>query len=164
AASDPPPQLLIDALTEIGDWYQTTTRTSQALHYYEQAAAVHSSNPGRVAANPLEAPRIVFYRPPLLATRRLGTMDGQYRVRRAVFEFRVLADGSLEDIAVVESDMSEGQLAQTRRALARAIYSPRFEDGKAVASEGVRFTAEWAEAHLPEAEAEDATAQTADRN
>ena len=35
-------------------------------------------------------------------------------------------------IAVVKTDMSEGQLSSSRRSLSRAIYSPRFVDGKPV--------------------------------
>ena len=43
AAADPPPQLLIDTLSELGDWYQTTSRPNLALPYYEEAAAVFAA-------------------------------------------------------------------------------------------------------------------------
>lgn len=155
AAADPPPQLLIDTLSELGDWYQTTSRPNLALPYYEEAAAVFAANPDRVLINPLLAPRMVFYRPPIAALRGLSTLTGQYRVRKAVFEFGVSETGALENIKVVESDMSEAQLSQSQRALSRAIYSPRFENGKAVASEGVRFTAEWTEGYQPQPESAD---------
>lgn len=150
AASDPPPQLLIDTLTELGDWYQTTSRLNLALPFYEEVAGLVAANPERGLIDPLRAPRMVYYRPPLAASRGLSTPTGEYRIRRAVFEFEVSQDGVPDKIAVIESDMSEAQLAQSRRALARAIYCPRFEDGKAVASGGVRFTSEWTEAHEPE--------------
>jgi hypothetical protein len=45
--------------------------------------------------------------------------------------------------------MADGQLSQARRALSRAIYSPRFVDGQPVATEGVRFTSEWHELQAP---------------
>jgi tetratricopeptide (TPR) repeat protein len=145
AASDPPPQLLIDTLAELGDWFQTTSRQNLALPYYEEAVAIFAAKPGRGLINPLQAARIVFYRPPIAATRGLSAQAGEYRIRRTVFEFDVTETGAPSNIIVVETDMSEGQLTQSRRAMARAIYSPRFEDGKAVASSGVRFTAEWME-------------------
>lgn len=145
AASDPPPQLMIEALTELGDWYQTTSRQSLAYPFYQQALAIVAAHPDRTLVNPLAAPRLVFYRPPLAAARGLNAVSGEHRIRRAVFEFTVTADGVPDNIVIVESDMTEGQLTQSRRALGRAIYSPRFEDGKPVASEGVRFTSEWSE-------------------
>jgi hypothetical protein len=50
---------------------------------------------------------------------------------------------------VVTTDMEDSQLSQSRRALSKAIYSPRFVDGKAVATEGVQFTSDWYEQHQP---------------
>jgi len=145
AASDPPPQLMIDALTELGDWYQTTSRPNLAYPCYEEALAVVAARPDQALVNPQAAPRLIFYRPPLAATRGLHSAAGEYRVRRTVFQFTVATTGVPENIEVVETDMSEGQLVQSRRALGRAIYAPRFEDGKPAASEGVRFTSEWSE-------------------
>ncbi len=162
AASDPPPQLMIDALTELGDWYQTTSRQNLALPHYEEAAAVFAAHPGQGLINPLLAPRMVFYRPPVASLRRLNAPIGQYRIRQTVFEFSVSVDGVPDNITVVESNMSEAQLAQSRRALGRAIYSPRFEEGKAVASSGVRFTSEWTEVYQPEPEP--ATPQAAEKS
>ncbi|HEY7740431.1 MAG TPA: tetratricopeptide repeat protein [Steroidobacteraceae bacterium] len=154
AASDPPPQLMIDALTELGDWYQTTSRQALANPCYQEALAVIAAHPDRALVNPLAAPRMVFYRPPLSASRRLNAVSGEYRIRRTVFEFTVAASGAPENITIVESDMTDGQMVQSRRALGRAIYSPRFEDGKPAASDGVRFTSEWSEL----VQAEDAAA------
>lgn len=164
AASDPPPQLLIDTLTELGDWYQTTSRPNLAFPYYEEASAVFAARPDQGLINPLLQPRMVFYRPPVAASRGLNTLTGQYRIRKTVFEFTVTDAGLPEDITVVESDMNEAQLSQSRRALGRAIYAPRFEDGKAVASEHVRFTSEWTEQHQPEAAPTAGAAQAADRD
>lgn len=149
AASDPPPQLMIDALTELGDWYQTTSRQNLANPCYQEVLAVVRAHPDRALFNPLAAPRLVFYRPPLSASRGLSA-TGEYRIRRTVFEFTVTASGAPENISIVESDMTEGQLVQSRRALERAIYSPRFEEGQPAVSDGVRFTSEWSELVQPE--------------
>ncbi|MGQ0430323.1 MAG: tetratricopeptide repeat protein [Gammaproteobacteria bacterium] len=149
ATPDPPKQLLIDSLVELGDWYQATHRPGLALPNYEEAAAVHAAAPDAGLIDPLLMPQMVAYRPPLAALRGLNAPPGQYRLRHAVFEFTVTAAGETQDIGVIESDMSEGQLAQSRRALSRAIYRPRFENGKAVASTGVRFSSEWSEYQEP---------------
>jgi tetratricopeptide (TPR) repeat protein len=145
STSDPPAQLLAETLTELGDWYQSTSRPQIALPYYTEASTLYTTAPDSGVANPLLAPRMIFYRAPLASTRGFNSPTGQYVVRKTVFTFMVAESGETRGITVVESDMSEGQLAQSRRALDRAIYCPRFEDGKPVATEGVRFTSEWYE-------------------
>jgi len=150
ATADPPPKLMLDTLIELGDWYLTSSRPDIALSHYQEASAIHAAAADSGLADPLAVPSLIFYRPPLAAMRAAASLDGQYRVRMTTFEFSVSATGEPHDIVVVESDMSEGQLSQTRRALARAIYRPRFESGTAVASSNVRFTAEWNELVLPE--------------
>ena len=67
-------------------------------------------------------------------------------------------EGSLPDltftsyrggVTVVSTTMTEAQLGQSIRAMSRAIYSPRFSNGKAISTEGVTFTGEWYEEHNP---------------
>jgi len=145
ATPDPPPQLLTETLTELGDWYQATSRPNIALPYYVEASTLYTADAESGLVNPLLAPRMIFYRPPTASTRGLNTLTGQYLVRKTIFSFVVSETGETRDITVVSSDMSEGQLAQSRRALDRAIYSPRFENGAPVVTEGVRFTTDWYE-------------------
>ena len=56
--------------------------------------------------------------------------------------------------------MDEGQLSQSRRALQKAIYSPRFAEGKAVSTAGVTFTGEWYQELDPTATPAPATTTT----
>jgi len=152
ATSDPPPDLMTETLIELGDWYQTTSRPNFAIPFYEEAATIletrNSSDP--LAGNPLMVPRMVFYRPPVSAARGLNTLTGQYIIRKTVFSFFVSETGVPQNVSVVSTNMSEGQLSQSMRSLSKAIYSPRFANGKAVATEGVTFTGEWYEEHNPE--------------
>jgi tetratricopeptide (TPR) repeat protein len=150
AATDPPARLLLETQIEIGDWYLTMSRPDIAMTHYEEAAAIHAAATAEGLPDPLAVPTLIFYRPPLAAIRSASVADERYLVRRTTFEFSVAIDGHPHSILVVESDMSEGQLSQSRRALARALYRPRFENGKAVASDGVRFTSEWSELAAPE--------------
>jgi len=146
ASSDPPRQLLTDTLIELGDWYQVTSRPAVSLPYYVEAAKILAAEPESAGlGNPLLVPRMVFYRPPLASSRSMNSPAGQYVVRKTEFKLAVSATGEPENITVTITDMSDGQLSQSRRALSRAIYSPRFVDGKAVATDDVTFTAEWYE-------------------
>ncbi|MFZ2507250.1 MAG: energy transducer TonB [Steroidobacteraceae bacterium] len=145
AAPDPPRDLLAEALTELGDWYQATSRPIVATPYYAEASGIYAAESDTGMGNPLLVPRMIFYRPPLASTRRIGSTTGEIVVRETVFSFVVSESGETQDVTVVNSDMSDSQLAQSRRAVERAKYSPRFVDGRAVATEGVRFTSKWYE-------------------
>lgn len=140
---DPPPQLLLEALVEMGDWFIVTAKRGDAMPFYSEASMIQPADPDR--GNPLLAPRVVFYRPPVASTRSVETDTRKLRVRKTVFSLLVTETGTTQDITVVSSDMSEAQLSQARRALERAAYSPRFEEGRPVATEGVVFTGEWRE-------------------
>lgn len=144
AQPNPPPDLMAEALIELGDWFQATSRPTSSMPYYEEAANVFARNPDPQLVNPLTQPRMIFYRAPVASKRAVGaTDDDGVRIRSTVFDFVVSEKGDTQDINVVSTDMLDGQLAQSRRALSRAIYSPRFENGRAVATRGVRFTSDW---------------------
>jgi tetratricopeptide (TPR) repeat protein len=141
----PPPELVTQVLIELGDWFQTLSKPAQSMPYYIEAAALLD---GRVTSDPLlvhplREPRMVFYRHPVGAIRKINADSTPYVVRKTVFSFLVTEAGAPEDITVVSSDMNEAQLMLSRRALSRSIYSPRFSEGKAVATAGVTFTGEW---------------------
>lgn len=149
AAEDPPKELFAEALTELADWYQATSRPHQALPLYAEASTLYSTHAFTGKGNPLIAPRMIFYRAPLSSKRGVGNVTGEVVVRSTVFSFAVTDTGNTTDIQVVTTDMEDSQLSQSRRALSKAIYSPRFVDGKAVATEGVQFTSDWYEQHQP---------------
>lgn len=155
ATPEPPAELVTQALVELGDWFQTLSKPAQSMPYYVEAAAMldgrTASNP--LLAHPLREPRMVFYRPPAGAIRRLSSLNGPYVVRKTVFSFQVSEAGLPQDVTVVSSDMNEAQLMLSRRAISKAIYSPRFADGSAVATAGVTFTGEWYEMASAEAPA-----------
>ena len=151
ATPDPPRMLLAKALTELGDWYQATSRASTALPYYAEASTIYVAETGTGMGNPLLTPRMISYRPPLAAKRSAGVDASEVVERRAVFSFVVGESGDTQNVTLVTTDMSDGQLAQCRRAIEHAVYSPRFENGKPVATEGVQFTSKWYEQRKPEA-------------
>lgn len=143
AAPDPPPLLLAETLMELGDWFQATSRANTATPYYAEASNIYAADP--LAGNPLIVPRMIFYRAPLSSTRGIGIVTGEVVMLETVFDFVVSEEGDTHSVTVVTTNMADGQLAQSRRAVDRAIYSPRFENGKPLATDGVRFTSKWYE-------------------
>ena len=152
STSKPPPELMTETLIELGDWFQATSRPQISIPYYAEASAIFDAQVAAdpLAGHPLRAPRMVFYRPPLSASRGLNTLSGQYVIRKTVFSFLVSEVGLPLDISVVSTNMDEGQLSQSKRAMSRAIYSPRFAEGRAVSTAGVTFTGEWYQEYDPE--------------
>ena len=151
---DPPNDLMTETLIELGDWFQVTSRPSISIPYYAEAAGIYDTVVAKdpLAAHPLKAPRMVFYRPPVSASRGLNTQSGQYVIRKTVFSFLVSETGLPEAVTVVSTTMDEAQLSHARRAMSKAIYSPRFSEGKPVSTAGVTFTSEWYQEHDPESD------------
>ena len=148
---NPPPDLMTETLIELGDWFQSTSRPTISAPYYAEASAIYEAEAAKdpLIANPLKAPRMVFYRPPLSASRGLNTLTGQYAILKTVFSFTVDAEGNPQDITVLDTNMNEDQVGLSRRALQKAIYSPRFSEGKPVSTAGVTFTGQWYQEHDP---------------
>ena len=147
STANPPPDLMTMTLIELGDWFQSTSRPVISLPYYAEAAGIFEAQATAdpLAGNPLKVPRMVFYRPPVSASRGLNTLSGHYVILKTIFTFAVTDTGLPEGITVVSTDMNEDQLGLARRAVQKAIYSPRFSEGKAVSTAGVTFTSEWYE-------------------
>ena len=144
--------LMTETLIELGDWFQATSRPAISIPYYAEAAGIFDTVVAEdpLAAHPLKAPRMVFYRPPVSASRGLNTQSGQYVIRKTVFSFLVSEIGLPEEVTVVSTTMDEAQLSHARRAMSKAIYSPRFSEGKPVSTAGVTFTSEWYQEYDPE--------------
>jgi tetratricopeptide (TPR) repeat protein len=160
---EPPQALMTETLIELGDWFQSTSRPVVSAPYYAEASGIYEAQAALdpMAGNPLNAPRLVFYRPPVSASRGLNTLSGQYMVRKAVFRFEVSDAGQPQSITVVSTNMNDDQLQLSRRSLQKAIYSPRFSAGKPVSTAGVTFTGEWYEEIDPKKPVEPPPAQPA---
>ena len=145
STSDPPNDLLTETLLELGDWFQSTSHPADSLPYYTEAAGIFEAQTTAdpLAGNPLKEPRMVFYRPPVSARLSVNARPGQYVVHRTVFTLLVSDTGLPQDVTIVSTDMDENQLSQSRRAVQKAIYSPRFAERKPVSTAGVMFTGEW---------------------
>jgi tetratricopeptide (TPR) repeat protein len=149
---DPPNDLLGATLLEVGDWYTTAREPTLALPYYERAWPVLKETLGPGGIHPLAVPRPLYYRVPPAATRQRLGPDLRTVARRMEFSLDIAADGEVTSARVLSSEADESQTAQARRALERAWFSPRFEDGRAVPTEGFLFVEYWHDVAPPEPE------------
>jgi tetratricopeptide (TPR) repeat protein len=145
ATPDPPKALMVKTLIELGDWYITAHDPASALPYYQRAWPLIPATLSPGEQNPLSSPRPLHYRPPSAALRLLGSPDVKTLSRKLEFNLSVAATGEVTGVAPVTTDAPEGELSQVSRALAKAWFSPRFEDGQPVATEGFLFEEYWFE-------------------
>ena len=145
ATPDPPAALMARTLMELGDWYITAHDPASALPYYQRAWPLLPATLSPGEQNPLSSPRPLHYRTPGAALRLLGNPDVKTLSRKLEFNLSVAATGEVTGVAPVTMDAPEGEMLQVSRALARAWFSPRFEDGQPVATEGFLFEEYWFE-------------------
>jgi hypothetical protein len=150
-----PADLQARTLIELGDWYLTARDPDRAIPHYERAWSLVGKILAPGEANPLLTPRPVLYRLPAAAVRNRGQPDTPTVARKLEFNLDIAATGEVTGVTPVSSEVSDGQTQQVRKALEKAWFSPRFEDGKPVATTGFLFAEYWFEiAPPPEAEAE----------
>jgi len=145
---EPPKPLMARTLMELGDWYLTAHEPVKALPYYERAWPYLGEVLAPGEQNPLLSPRPLHYRSPPAAVRYLGKADTPTIARKLEFKLDVAATGAVTAVTPVTtaaSGASESQLTQVRRALEKAWFSPRFEEGKPVATTGHLFAEYWFE-------------------
>ena len=143
ASPDPPAGLMSRALLEQADWLMTAGQTDEALLYYRRAWPLLESLAAQGAANPLASPRRLLYRPPQ-GQRRSRLLTGSDVVeRRGEFVVTLDARGKPVGVEAAGSSLSEAQADQIARALRRAIYSPAYEAGEAVAGADLRLSESW---------------------
>ncbi len=150
--TDPPAELMIRTLLELGDWFMAGRQPDVALQHYTRVATILAGRPGDGEAGLFVAPRLVVLHPPPGSVTHRLTPRAQVIVRQASFTLTVTDRGETRDVVLTHSDMSSMQAFQLQQALQKALYSPRFEDGRPVATAGVAFTSQWFELIPPKPE------------
>jgi len=144
---DPPKRLLSQALIELGDWYATRGKFDTAIPYYRRAwpLLVETVDPGEL--NPLASPRPLLYRPPAAAVSNRDRTDVELVKSSFEFTMTVSASGETDDVTLVSSGVNSNdyRATQIKRSLTGALFSPRFDNGEPVPTEGYRFTESWYE-------------------
>lgn len=160
-----PGDLQARTLIELGDWYLTARDPERAIPYYERAWSLVGKILAPGEPNPLLTPRPLLYRLPVAAVRHRGQPDTPTVARKLEFNLDIAATGEVTGVTTVSSEVPDSQAQQVRRALEKAWFSPRFEDGKPAATTGFLFTEYWFEIAPPpeqEPEAEKPAATPAD--
>lgn len=153
---DPPADLLIDTLIELGDWYMTSRRPEVAMPFYARAWDLLRNRPDDARLVLLRVPQPLLYRAPAAARRSKERWEGVLEPRPIEFSMTIGPTGVAADITLVSGDAPPGQVGQLRRALEQAVFRPAFDDGRPAASHDHRMVEFWYEAD-PAANVEPAT-------
>jgi tetratricopeptide (TPR) repeat protein len=129
------PERSLRVLLQAGDWFQTKDHYRAARRYYAEADRVAQQVSGDA---PLSEPVSLLYPIPPFALRARGTPEPDAAARYIEVEFHVQADGSVEAERVIDRDLGKSFVDEVLSAVRVARYRPRFEDGRATATEGVR--------------------------
>jgi TonB family protein len=124
------------ALVELGDWYLSGGLPNRGLAAYKRAWK-EFEQAGSVET--LAAPRQLAYRPPLAAVSRAKGGRENMEEHFVEVSFTVTSEGRTSDVTVVTSDATPSQQKAVVSAIRRARYAPRFLNGEAVETPGVRF-------------------------
>lgn len=123
--------------TQLGDWYLVAGNSTRTARFYRDAWESLSAA-GAEARALLDAPRLLYYKPPPISIRRLRPDDPNlYVERRVEFSLKVDRSGRVVEATIVKTDAPEAVQRSALGAVKRARYAPRLLDGVAVESEGV---------------------------
>jgi tetratricopeptide (TPR) repeat protein len=132
------PSLRIDTLLELGDWYQMSGAVRDALRIYKEvwAAAVEA---GKRGESVLGAPTPLLYRAAVGVALREAPPDRRKMKHYWIdFEFRVTRQGQVENVVATSSTAPSSLQLGIAENLKRTHYRPRFADGQAVDTDGVK--------------------------
>ena len=146
STSNPPPDLMTETLIELGDWFQATSRPQISMPYYAEAAGILDA---QVAADPLAGHPLEGAAHGVLPAAACRRAAGSTRCRGTTSSAR-RSSASSSRMSACRSTSRWSRPTWTRASsrsrsarCVRAIYSPRFAEGKAVSTAGVTFTSEW---------------------
>ena len=123
-----------ETLIELGDWYLSGGAGTKAIETYREAWKELAQAD---ATKPLEAPRLIAYKGPVSSIKR-STLDLESAELHYVeLNFTVMEDGRTSDITVASTDSPEALQKAVITSMKKARYSPRFENGEPVETQGV---------------------------
>ena len=131
-----------EAVTSYGEYLLLDGKAAAAEKQFARAALLRSARvaAGLVSAlepDPLATPKPLLVRKPIFARRNDTAPNDDIDLHTTVASITVTPQGTVTQAKVVSSDISNTHQRQWTSALERAIYRPRYVDGKAVPAEGV---------------------------
>lgn len=144
----PPREMYIGALLQLGDWRQIRHQPDRALPLYHRAAQLLASEPSPAASSSAatakkdEAPLLtfpvrVYYPMPWLATRNLTLEADEVDETFVQVEFTVTKNGDVADARIVEENGTARQVAESLEAIRAARFRPKFVNGEPVDTPGM---------------------------
>jgi len=130
-----------EAYAVLGDDELVNGRIDGAAGFYAQAHAAFA-NPGEADAY-FRAPRLIDFVPPPSPVDWGRRRGGDYAWGAITAAFGLTATGKAERIAIVVSDPPGLMDALYARRLAEAVFRPRIEGGRMVATNRLRFSREF---------------------
>jgi TonB family protein len=130
--------LHVQLLIELGDWLMLDGDQDGAMQNYKRAWPLLKDLPAPDDAA-LAAPYQIMYRQPSVAYRSTHAKPENIVEGFVDVEFTVLADGRVTGEHVVGKSATDNQEHATVAAVKKARYRPRFDQGEAVATQGVRL-------------------------
>ena len=131
-----------EAVTSYGEYLLLDGKAAAAEKQFARAALLRTARvaAGLVSAlepDPLATPKPLLVRKPIFARRNDTAPAENVDVHTTVATITVTPQGTVTQAKVVSTDISTTHQRQWTSALERAVYRPRYVDGKAVSAEGV---------------------------
>lgn len=123
-------------LTDLGDWFLTTSATRRAYDSYAEAWKAFAQ---AGSTKPLEAPRMLAYRPSVSSVDRSQLDPSEAQLKTVELHFTVDRDGRLDDVTSPTTDVPEAVVKNSMASMKRSRYAPRIENGVPVPTQNVVF-------------------------
>jgi tetratricopeptide (TPR) repeat protein len=129
-------QMRGEVLTDLGDWFLISNALRRAYDTYADAwkAFTKVSN-----TKPLEAPRVLAYRPSVSSIDRSQLDPAEAVIKVVEMRFKVDRDGRIDEVTSPTTDVPENIVRNSMSSMRRSRYAPRIENGAAVATNDVVF-------------------------
>lgn len=123
-----------ETFVELGDWFTSGGAFTKGVENYREAWK-ELSQAGSTAV--LDAPRLIAYRPPPSSVQRSSLNVENSEEHFVEVKLTVTPEGRTSDVELVSSDAPESMQKSVLSSARKARYSPRFENGEPVATQGV---------------------------
>ena len=125
-----------EVLIDLGDWYLVTGALRRAYDTYADAwKSLSQVNNTR----PLDAPRLLAYRPSISSIDRSQLKPEEAVLKEVEMHFTVDRDGRIDDVTSPTTDVPDAVIKNSISSMKRSRYAPRIENGAAVPTTDVVF-------------------------
>jgi len=122
-----------ETFVELADWFMSAGALSRGIEMYKEAWK-ELTLAGSTTV--LSEPRLLAYRPPPSSVKRSKLAADESEEKFVEVRFTVTKEGRTENVEAGESDASESLQKSVVSSMKKARYSPRFENGEPVDTQG----------------------------